>query len=679
MPQGKPTTDNSKQARAASMVVWAFFWNTVFLSLTAVLIGLFIHHRDQIQEEEQLDALLMDRATALQNTAPALSAPSKYYNSPVYFHQGALNEAQQTAHWGVNCSRPAGATEGVILTFNCHNQQQVRAITVIHKPSEDAPNQQIVLWVVDQDDNYWNALSAKDVIAPLFLILLLSAASTQLFNVLFVTPLRNITGKAQQLLNSSAVAQLPSSFTREINALSRLVEEFAKSQQQKEHHFRRTAFKDPLTGADNRAFLMLALSERTAKAKEPLSLLTWSIDNFESISDVMGHDVAEQTLIRMTRRAKRLFKNNLVIARLESSVFCALLPKAELDLILSKHTTNRLFQTLIRVEGYQIDIQCHAGVVHYPENGQCPNALVRRVELARQLARSTRQPLLAYDNKLERRSANRLEMIGQLRSAIASDEFSLYFQPKLNVRTHQITQAEVLLRWNHPRFGLVSPGAFIELAEQTGFIKEITRMVLSKAYKIVELCAHQNIRLSLNLSTLDLEDDQLLKFIETLNLNQPEASKHLVLEITESAAMRDPEQALRVLNALSFMGFQIAIDDFGTGYSSLAYLKRFPVTELKIDRSLVQGADRDTDSQIILESTIEMGHVMGLLVTTEGIETESEYELVKKLGCDYIQGFWLAHPMPYEEFRLKHLVGNHTDLPKSAETQIQPGISSAHS
>ncbi len=546
------------------------------------------------------------------------------------------------------------------------------------KQEEDAPNQQVVLWIVDREDHYLHSLSSQTIVVSLLLIMLLSALSTQLFNVLFVRPLRQVTRKAQQLFQSNHAIHMPSSAMFEINELYRLFEDLAKTQRQKESQFRETAFKDPLTSADNRAFLMLTLSERTEKAKEPLSLITWSIDNFESISDVMGHEVAEQTLIRMTRRARRLFKNNLVIARLESSVFCALLPRSELDLILSKHAAKRLFQTLIRIEGYQIDIQCHAGVVHYPQHGQCPDILVRRVELARQLARSTRQPLLAYDDKLERRSANRLEMIGQLRTAIASDEFSLYFQPKLNVRTHQITQAEVLLRWNHPRYGLVSPAAFIELAEQTGFIKEITRMVLKKAYKIIDLCAHQNIRLSLNLSALDLEDDQLLKFIETLNLSQPEASKHLMLEITESAAMRDPEQALEVLNALSFMGFQIAVDDFGTGYSSLAYLKRFPVTELKIDRSLVQGADRDTDSQIILESTIEMGHVMGLLVTTEGIETESEYELVKKLGCDYIQGFWLAHPMPYEEFRLKHLIGNHTDLPKGTDTQIQSGITNEH-
>jgi len=220
----------------------------------------------------------------------------------------------------------------------------------------------------------------------------------------------------------------------------------------------------------------------------------------------------------------------------------------------------------------------------------------------------------------------------------------------------------VLLRWNHPTHGIIAPGAFIELAEQTGMIRDITRLVIEKTYDVINLCTNQNIRLSVNLSAMDLEDFGLIDFMQKMNKKQPDASRHIVLEITESAAMRDPERALDILNQLAAMHFQIAVDDFGTGYSSLAYLKRFPVTELKIDRSLVQGADMDTDGQIILESTIEMGHIMGLLVTTEGVETQAEYELVRKLGADYVQGYWLSRPMPFEEFKLKHLVGNHDQL-----------------
>jgi EAL domain-containing protein (putative c-di-GMP-specific phosphodiesterase class I) len=351
-----------------------------------------------------------------------------------------------------------------------------------------------------------------------------------------------------------------------------------------------------------------------------------------------------------------------VIARLEGNIFCMLLPRDLLESMLKKHTLKRMLHGSLRVQDYQLDIQSHAGLAHYPEHGQCPETLMRRAEIARQLAKKTRQTSIVFEARLEQRSANRLELIAQLRQAITDEEFCLFFQPKLNLRTNSINQAEVLLRWNHPVHGLIAPGAFMELAEQTGMIRDITRLVLKQTYAIINLCANQNIRLSVNLSAMDLEDSSLIDFMQHLHRLQPDASRHIVLEITESAAMRDPEQALDILNQLAAMHFQIAVDDFGTGYSSLAYLKRFPVTELKIDRSLVQGADLDTDGQIILESTIEMGHIMGLLVTTEGVETQAEFDLVKKLGADYVQGFWLSKPMPFDEFKLKHLVGNHDQL-----------------
>ncbi len=417
-----------------------------------------------------------------------------------------------------------------------------------------------------------------------------------------------------------------------------------------------------MTGLDNRAYLTLALRERTQSAREPLSIVIWGIDNLDNINEVLGHDVADKVLVKVARKASRICQENLVIARLEGNIFCMLLPRELLESMLKKHTLKRMLHGSLRVQNYQLDIQSHAGLAHYPEHGQCPETLMRRAEIARQLAKKTRQTSIVFEARLEHRSANRLELIAQLRKAITDNEFCLFFQPKLNLRTNSINQAEVLLRWNHPVHGLIAPGAFIELAEQTGMIRDITRLVLKQTYAIINLCANQNIRLSVNLSAMDLEDFSLIDFMQHLHCQQPDASRHIVLEITESAAMRDPEQALDILNQLAAMHFQIAVDDFGTGYSSLAYLKRFPVTELKIDRSLVQGADLDTDGQIILESTIEMGHIMGLLVTTEGVETQSEYELVKKLGADYVQGFWLSKPMPFDEFKLKHLVGNHDQL-----------------
>ncbi|HEX4880351.1 MAG TPA: EAL domain-containing protein [Limnobacter sp.] len=479
---------------------------------------------------------------------------------------------------------------------------------------------------------------------------------------LVLEPLRELTVGTQKISQGNFDVQLGNSRLRAVNALIHAINQMALRLQERELQARRTAYQDQLTQLNNRIYLTLALADRTSRAREPLSVLTWSIDNLDTIQEVLGHEVADQILIRVATKARRLCRDNVVLARIEGPVFCVVMPRRLLALKLAQYPLKRLLQSDLRLKNYKLDIQGYAGIAHYPEHGQCADSLLRRAEIARQLARKTRQISLEFEPRFEQRAANRLQLIAQLRDAIAHEQFCFYFQPKLNLRTNSINQAELLLRWNHPTKGLIAPGGFIELAEQTGLIKDITRLVFRKAYDMIDLCMQQNLRLSINLSAMDVEDLALVQFVARLHKNQPEAAKHLVLEITESAAMRDPEQALEVLGRFSGMGFQIAIDDFGTGYSSLAYLKRFPVTELKIDRSLVQGADLDTDGQIILESTIEMGHIMGLLVTTEGVETDAEFELVSKLGADYLQGFWLSRPMPFEEFRLKHLVGNHTAL-----------------
>ncbi|HEX4918496.1 MAG TPA: EAL domain-containing protein [Limnobacter sp.] len=475
-------------------------------------------------------------------------------------------------------------------------------------------------------------------------------------------PLKQLAKGAQQISQGDFNVRIETTQFGPINTLVRAINQMALKLQERDQQARLTAFTDRLTGLPNRSYLTLALQDRTQKAREPLSILTWSIDNLDSIQEVLGHDVADQVLKRLAAKAKRVCRDHIVLARVEGPVFCVIMPRRLLTIRLAKYPLDRLLRSRLRYQRHDLEVQGHAGIAHYPEHSECAESLLRRAEIARLLAIKTRQTHLEFEPRFEQHSANRLQLIAQLREAIALEQFCFYFQPKLNLRTNSINQAELLLRWNHPTKGLIAPGGFIELAEQTGLIKDITRLVIAEAYRISSLCAQQNIRLSINLSAMDLEDLTLVRFVARLHKQYPEAAKHLMLEITESAAMRDPEQALEILARFSEMGFQIAIDDFGSGYSSLAYLKRFPVTELKIDRCLVQGADMDTDGQIILESTIEMGHIMGLLVTTEGVETEAEFELVSKLGADYLQGFWLSRPMPFEEFRLKHLVGNHTSL-----------------
>ncbi|WP_334119977.1 bifunctional diguanylate cyclase/phosphodiesterase [Limnobacter sp.] len=633
----------------------------VALFALSLCIYAILNNQFASQRTLQIDQLLHTKTQAIQQADANKPDDANSQSTPVYFHQGNLQGAQTTEHWPKACQAISSPEDSGIQRFRCDGGVHLHALQTSVTPGA-TPSAPMTLWAIDSTSLSVRSMTTEDALGLTLLVLVISAVCSRWISSSITRPLAEITTSAEHMSAGNYEWRLPPSPIREINQLALTFNHMAKSLEERDKVIRRTAYKDQLTGLDNRAFLSLALRERTQSAREALSIVVWGIDNLDNINEVLGHEVADKVLVKMAQKATRICKENLVIARLEGNVFCILLPRALLDNALKKHTIKRLLQGSLRVHNYQLDIQSHAGLAHYPEHGQCPETLMRRAEIARQLAKKTRQTSIVFEPRLEQRSAHRLELIAQLRKAIANEEFCLYFQPKLNLRTNSINQAEVLLRWNHPTHGLIAPGAFIELAEQTGMIREITRLVLKQTYAIIGLCAHQNIRLSVNLSAMDLEDNSLIDFVGHLHQEQPDASRHIVLEITESAAMRDPEQALDVLNQLAAINFQIAVDDFGTGYSSLAYLKRFPVTELKIDRSLVQGADFDTDGQIILESTIEMGHIMGLLVTTEGVETQAEFELVKKLGADYVQGFWLSKPMPFEEFKLKHLVGNHDQL-----------------
>lgn len=651
------------RALIANSTVISLNSRTLLVCVTALLalslsIYAILNNQFSAQHAERIDQLLIAKAIDHKDHSGHNHAMAM---TPVYYHSGNIEGAQGTLHWPKDCELSQAPSGSKIQRFKCENGVRLHALQAM-LPLEDAANQTITLWATHIPNASLLNMQVEDILGLTALVLVISTLCSRWISQSITQPLGEITTSAQLMAEGNYDWRLPESSIGEINQLAFTFNHMAKSLQERDKVIRRTAYKDQLTGLDNRAYLTLALRERTQSAREPLSIVIWGIDNLDNINEVLGHDVADKVLVKVARKASRICQENLVIARLEGNIFCMLLPRELLESMLKKHTLKRMLHGSLRVQNYQLDIQSHAGLAHYPEHGQCPETLMRRAEIARQLAKKTRQTSIVFEARLEQRSANRLELIAQLRKAITDNEFCLFFQPKLNLRTNSINQAEVLLRWNHPVHGLIAPGAFIELAEQTGMIRDITRLVLKQTYAIITLCANQNIRLSVNLSAMDLEDFSLIDFMQTLHKQQPDASRHIVLEITESAAMRDPEQALDILNQLAAMHFQIAVDDFGTGYSSLAYLKRFPVTELKIDRSLVQGADLDTDGQIILESTIEMGHIMGLLVTTEGVETQSEYELVKKLGADYVQGFWLSKPMPFDEFKLKHLVGNHDQL-----------------
>ena len=302
----------------------------------------------------------------------------------------------------------------------------------------------------------------------------------------------------------------------------------------------------------------------------------------------------------------------------------------------------------IVVEGQVVDVGASIGIVSCPENGTDMNALLRRADVAMYSAKRTNSGFAIYDERDDQHSAERLSLMSELRQAVERDELTLYYQPKVDLATHAVKYVEALVRWEHPTRGFISPDEFIPFAEQTGYIKSISRWVAEKA---IEQCAKwhalgMDLKVSINVSARDLMHAELPETLEALLRKYNVEPCWLWIEITESAIMDDPNHAIATLDQLHALGMRLSIDDFGTGYSSLSYLKRMPVDELKIDRSFVMGMADDKDDETIVRSTIDLGHNMGLKVVAEGVENEAVLDHLKLLRCDLAQGYHVSRPLP---------------------------------
>jgi EAL domain-containing protein (putative c-di-GMP-specific phosphodiesterase class I) len=276
---------------------------------------------------------------------------------------------------------------------------------------------------------------------------------------------------------------------------------------------------------------------------------------------------------------------------------------------------------------------------------------IRRADIAMYNAKWQRTGVEVYRDEIDRRTPARLSMLGDLRAAIETDEIGIVFQPKLDLRTHEVVGAEALVRWQSPTRGVVSPKEFIRVAEDTGLIKDLTDLVLKRGIAALRMFddAGLGIRLAINLSTHDLFDTKLpARVLTQLELNRVQ-SDEITLEITESSLLVDAPRTRGTIDDLHQAGFRLSIDDFGTGYSSLSYLRRLPVHELKIDQSFVSNMLRDPQDEVIVRSTIDLGHNLGLSVVAEGVEDDGTLRALSAIGCDVAQGFGIAHPLRADE------------------------------
>jgi diguanylate cyclase (GGDEF)-like protein/PAS domain S-box-containing protein len=417
------------------------------------------------------------------------------------------------------------------------------------------------------------------------------------------------------------------------------------------------ALHDTLTGLPNRTLLMDRLDHAISVSRrdnQPLALLLLDLDRFKEINDTLGHAVGDSLLAEVGRILSGPLRESDTVARLGGDEFAILLPSVS-GLVQARDIANRVARVLTRpfqVEQITVEVGVSIGVALYPDHGTGASELMRGADVAMYVAKRDHMTVAIYDEEKDHHSVRNLSMSGELRQAMDADELTLFFQPQIDVATGKLTGAETLLRWDHPLYGMVSPDEFISLAEQTGLIRPLTRWVIGKALR--QLATWQetglDIGLSINLSPRNLHEAGLARSITELMEKRGLRPELITLEITEDAIMTDPERALTAIRHLKDSGVRLAIDDFGTGYSSLAYLKALPVDELKIDKSFVMHMSDDNNDEVIVRSTIDLAHNLGLSVVAEGIESELHLQTLRGLGCDVGQGFHIGHPLRIEEF-----------------------------
>jgi diguanylate cyclase (GGDEF)-like protein len=419
------------------------------------------------------------------------------------------------------------------------------------------------------------------------------------------------------------------------------------------------ARRDPLTSLPNREQLhdlVHAAIVQSKRSKKKVALMLMDLNRFKEINDTLGHHTGDRVLQQLASRLRKVLRESETVARLGGDEFAILLPE-----VTDKGQVAAVAQRILKAleepfvaAGVALDVDASIGIALYPDHGDRVAKLLRAADVAMYLGKESLSGYTFFTHGEDPGDGGkRLALIGELRGALDNGQLVLYYQPKIDLATGTVKGVEALVRWEHPRGGLLAPDEFIPLLEQSSLLRRFTLYIVEIALRDCSAWrrAGFDVTVAVNLSMRNLIDSNLPTDLRRLVHKSPNLkSDSLELEITESMIMSDPERIFRVCTSLREFGFQLTVDDFGTGYSSLAYLQRLPVSSLKIDKSFIGSMGRDdADSETIVRSTLHLAHNLGLTVVAEGVETPEVYDTLTTLGCDYAQGYLVSRPMPNEE------------------------------
>ncbi len=419
------------------------------------------------------------------------------------------------------------------------------------------------------------------------------------------------------------------------------------------------ASHDALTGLPNRTLLRDRLAQAIAAAGhsgDPLWVAFLDLDHFKFVNDSLGHSAGDQLLQQIARRLQHALRDGDTVARQGGDEFVLILP-GHPGAAPNEQVLQRVMDVVaqpLQVDSHRFYPTCSVGIAAWPADGDDPETLIKHADVAMYRAKETgRSNFQFFTPALNEKALERLRLEADLRQAIARDELLLHYQPQVSLASGRIIGMEALIRWQHPQLGMVPPGRFIALAEETGLIGPIGDWVLRTACrqnKAWQDAGLEKLRVAVNLSARQFGESDLLQSITAILAETGLEPRYLEIELTESLVMADVEHAIGILRALKALGLQLSIDDFGTGYSSLSYLKRFPLDLLKIDQSFVRDLSVDADSTAIVDSIISLAHGLRLQVIAEGVETAAQLAYLRANGCDQIQGYYFSKPLPAATF-----------------------------
>ncbi len=544
----------------------------------------------------------------------------------------------------------------------------------------------IYLLAVHTDEQLVGSLAQLQRLSWLASLLIISAMLIALMFGLNVLLLRRLRYLDEQIRLAEAGGEIGSpdsvAGTDELSDVTRLYLRAQRQLNEVTRNMAEMAFSDRLTGLPNKVSLQESVAKAIALAKrhnELLAVMFLDLDNFKNVNDALGHEAGDQLLKTVAERLSGCVRSYDVVASSakqhnpkrrpeDSESMLARLGGDEFSILLNELATagdctqiaERIIEVLARPitvgDGHEVFVGTSIGIAVFPGDGDTPSGLLRHADAAMYRAKAAGKNTYRYfDSSMNESARERLEIEADMRTALSAGHFELHYQPKVYLRGHwRYCEFEALLRWRHPQKGMISPDKFIPFAEANGFIRNIGDWVMMEAARQVRAwndSGFGNCRVSVNLSPAQVSFGSpltgLLKALGEFGL----PAEQIEVEITESGLIRNEEQAIELLNSFREMGVRIALDDFGTGYSSLSYLRKLPIDALKVDRSFVRDLVLDGESEMVLDAIVDLARKLKLLVVAEGVETEEQLEILRRLGVDMVQGYYYAKPMPAAQAR----------------------------